>query len=182
MPINLIRVVNQQVVNNSILIDKVDRSQSNFTGYANKAKLPVYVPYSNPSDPSVKGYSDFVPTDEVLLSADSGTIKGLSDSGYVSFMVVSSALISTPTISAAANVPTDTTITGTVFLSVAPDVTYVYLTNLSGVTQKIPQSAFSTHTATSIVIPDSAVTIGTPGAGWTVKVMANSKNSNTFTL
>lgn len=182
MPINLVRVVNQQTISRSILIDKIDRSQGNFTGYAQKAKQKIYIPYKNPLDPSVKGYLDLVPTDEVLLSADSGTIKGLSNSGRVSFSVISSALITTPTVTSAANAAGSTTIGGTTFLSVSPDITYVTITNLAGVSQKIPQSVFTTHTAVSIVIPDVAVTIGVPGVGWQVKVQANSKVSNTFTL
>ena len=182
MAINLIRVVNQQTLVRSILLDKIDRSQGNSTGYASKAKLKVYVPYSNPVDSSVKGYTDLVPTDEVLLSSSKGTISGLAAKGYVTYSVVSSALLTTAIVTSASHAATNTTINGTTFLSVSPDVTYVTFTNLVGATQKVPRTAFGSITAIQIVVPDAAVTIGTPGVGWKVTVQANSKSSNTFTL
>jgi len=182
MSINLIRVINQQTIIRSILIDKIDRSQGNFTGYAQVRKQRVYIPYSNPVDPSVKGYTDFVPTDEVLLSADSGTIKKLKTVGKIDFAVVASSLLATPAVTSASHAATDTTIDGTTFLSVAPDVTYVIFTNLVGATQKVASALFGTFTNIQIIVPDAAVTIGTPGAGWTVQVQANSKFSNVFTL
>lgn len=182
MPLSYIRVVNQQVLNRSILIDKVDRSQGNFSGYAQRAKQKIYVPYVNPLNSAVKGYLDMVPTDEVLLSADSGTIKKLQTSGYVSFTAVAATLLATPVVTSASNAATNTTINGTTFLSVSPDLTYVTLTNLISQSQIIPQSAFTTHTALQIIIPDAAVSIGTPTTGWTVKVQSNSRNSNVFTL
>jgi hypothetical protein len=174
--------VNQQTIVRSILIDKIDRSQGNFTGYAQRAKQKVYVPYANPVDPSVKGYLDLVPTDEVLLSADAGTIKKLATAGRTSTAVVSSALVATPAITSATHGGAATTVNGTVFLSVSPDVTYLIFTNLSGATQRVAQGSFSSQTAILIVVPDAAVTIGTPGAGWKVQVLANSKLSNQFTL
>lgn len=182
MSVNLIRVVNQQTIVRSILIDKIDRSQGNFTGYAQRAKQKVYVPYSNPVDSSVKGYIDLIPTDEVLLSADSGTIKRLADVGKVSKAVVSSALLTTPVISSASHGGSDTTINGTTFLSVSPDVTYVIFTNLVGATQKVASGLFGSFTNILAVVPDSAITIGTPTTGWKVQVQANSKLSNQFTL
>jgi hypothetical protein len=182
MSINLIRVINQQTIIRSILIDKIDRSQGNFTGYAQVRKQRVYVPFSNPVDSSVKGYTDFVPTDEVLLSADSGTIKKLKAAGKIDFAVVASSLLATPVITSASHAATDTTVNGTTFLSVTPDVTYVIFTNLVGATQKVASSLFGSFTNILAVIPDSAITIGTPGAGWKVQVQANSKLSNQFTL
>lgn len=185
MSVNLIRVINQQTLVRSILIDKIDRSQGNFeTGisHAQARKQRIYVPYVNPIDPSVKGYTDFIPTDEVLLSADSGTIKRLSDVGRVSKAVVSSALVITPVVTSATHGAGTTTINGTTFLSVAPDVTYVIFTNLLGATQKVASGSFSAFTGTQIQVADGTITIGTPGAGWKVQVQANSKFSNTFTI
>jgi len=178
MSINLIRVVNQQTIRRSILLDKLDDGQANTEGYAYKhLKQQVYVPFANPLNPVVKGYTDLVPTDRVLLSVDRGTIKGLVDAGKVLAFVYSSALKAAPIITAVAHVGTDTTIDGTTFLSVTPDITYVIINN--GVTtQKIPSSAFSVHTAVQIVIPDAAITIGVPAETWTVTVEANCQNSN----
>jgi hypothetical protein len=182
MSINLIRVINQQTLVRSILIDKIDRSQGNFSGYANRAKQKVYVPYSNPLDTAVKGYVDLTPTDEVLLSADAGTIKKLASAGKVATAVVSSALIAAPVISAADEDNVDIDITGTTFFSVAPDRVYVHLTNLAGATQIIRDENFDTWSNTAIKILFGVVTIGTPTAGWKVKVFANSKFSNEFTM
>jgi hypothetical protein len=190
MPINLVRVINENpssvnslsVNLDTVLIDKIDRSQSNFTNYAQIAKQKIYVPKSNPANPAVKGYVDLVPTDEVLLSYNLGTISGLTTAGVVSTAIVASNLVTTSTITAASNAAGTTTITGTTFLSVAPDITYVILTNLTGDSQTIPSSGFSAFLATQIDILDGTVTIGVPGAGWTAQVFANSKYSNTFTL
>lgn len=183
MPINLVRVVNEQTLDRSILLDKIDRCQGHFEGSARVAKQKLYVPYSNPLDPTVKGYVDLVPTNEVLLQTrPDGVIGGLAAVGRVSAGVVSSALIAAAAVTAATNAVGNTTIGGTVFLSVTPDVTRAELTNLVGVTQIIPQSAFTTHTAISIVIPDGAVSGGPPAVGWKVRIFANSKWSNQFTL
>jgi len=183
MSINLVRVVNQQLQVRSILLDKIDTSQGNFEGYAQHPKRKVYVPYANPVDPSVKGYLDMVESDEVLLAmAPKGVIAGLSAAGQVTYSVIASSLVATPVVTAASNSAGTTTITGTTFLSVAPDITYATLTNLLGASQKIPQSAFNTIGATSITILDGVVTIGTPATGWKVVIQANSKFSNQFTL
>lgn len=191
MPITLIRVVNQQKVDRSILIDKLDDGQANTEGYANFQKQKVYVPYWNDKkdangnliDSSVKGYVDYVPTDRVLLSADDGTIEGLARNGWISTFAFSSTLTATPVVTGAHHAAAATTIGGsTTFVSVTPDLTYVTIENLGGTTQKIPQSAFTSLVPAQIVIPDAAVTIGVPGVGWKVIVQANSKSSNQFTL
>lgn len=183
MSINLVRVINQQTIVRSILIDKIDRSQGNSLGYAQKAKQKVYVPYVNPVDSSVKGYVDLVPTDEVLLSADSGTIAGLKKAGRVDTAVVASNLVATPVVSAASDGGTDITVDGTTFTSVTPDKTYLIVTNLLGVSLKVPSSAFGSFSGTEIVVADATVAaLGTPEAGWKVQVQANSKLSNVFTI
>lgn len=183
MSINLVRVINQQKRVSSILLDKIDVSQGNFEGYAQHPKQKIYVPYKNPIDPSVKGYTDLVETDEVLLAmAPKGVIDGLNTRGEISFAIVASSLLATPVITAASNAAGTTTITGTTFQSVSPDLTYVTLTNLSGVSQKIPQSSFNSINGTTITILDGVVTIGTPTTGWKARVQANSKLSNQFTL
>ncbi len=179
---NYVRVVNQQTLVRSILIDKIDKSQGNSLGYAQRAKQKVYVPYVNPNDTAVKGYIDLVPTDDVLLSADRGTIKGLSTAGKVTFSVVSGTLIKASTVTSASNVAGTTSINGTTFTSVSPDVTYATLTNLAGATQTLPSSAFNSFSGTTITILDGAVTIGVPTTGWKVRIKANSKLSNLFTL
>ncbi len=195
MTINLLRVINQQTLpqglsrNGSILLDKIDRSQGNSSSppYAQNRKQKVYVPYKNPLNVAVKGYTDLVQTDEVMLAAEAdGSIGGLLTTvpARVAVAVVASNLIKTPTLASATNA-NPTVLTGTTFLSVAPDVTYAEVTNLSGVKQLIPSSAFTggaPTSATSISVPDSAVTIGTPTTGWKFRVFANSKWSAQVTV
>lgn len=187
----LIRVVNQQLVARSLLIDKVDRSQGNFEGYAQLAKQAVYVPYSKTTDAVVKGYIDMVPTDEVLLSLDSGTLKKLAAGGYITTTAFNSTLIATPVVSGATwnGVSTALEITGTTFTSLAPDTSKVIITDAAGTsTQTLTDAAIvagaspSAFGATSIIIDNTLITIGTPTTNWTVKVIANGKTSNTFTL
>jgi hypothetical protein len=142
----------------------------------------VYIPYVNPLNTAVKGYTDFVPSDRVLLSANNGTIAGLTTAGRVSLAVFASSLIATPVITGDALAGASTTVTGTTFVSLAPDITYITLTNLVAVSQTIPQTSFTVLNATTITFLDATSTIGVPAAGWTAKVFANSKFSNTFTL
>jgi hypothetical protein len=183
MPINLVRVIHQQTFQGSILLDKIDVSQGNFTGYARNVKQKIYVPFKNPVDPTVKGYTDLIPTDEVLLaSLAKGTIGGLAGAGRVTTAIVSSTLTATPNITASVH-GAPNTITGTTFFSVAPDITYIILTNnITNATQKIPSSSFSAFLTTSISFLNAVVSIGTPAAGWLVQVQANSKLSNVFTM
>ena len=194
MTINLVRVINQQTLpqglsrNGSILLDKIDRSQGNSESppYAQLAKRKVYVPFKNPLNVAVKGYVDLVPSDDVLLAAEpDGSIGGLTATSpaRVTVAVIASNLIATPTVSAALHDISDAllTITGTVFLSISPDLTYVELTNVSGAKQLIPQSAFGSQSGTVITVPNSAVS-GVPTTGWFVRVFANSKYSNRFAV
>jgi hypothetical protein len=194
MPITLIRVINEQKLIRSILLDKLDDGQANTEGYAYYQKQKVYVPYQNllddkgdPLPAPVKGYVDFVPTDRVLLSADDGTIHGMADppvpyTQWVTTFAFNSVLTRVPTVTSAVNAVGSTTIGGTTFLSVPPDVTYVTFENLAGVKQTVPSSAFTTYLANQIVVPDASVTIGVPGAGWKVVVLSNAKNSIAFTM
>lgn len=281
MTATLVRVINGQKLPRSILLDKIDRSQGNFDKprpYAQAAKQTIYVPYVNPIDPTVAGYVDLVPTDEVLLQLNlpKGVIYQLSVSPsgpgtkYVTLLAHSGALTVAPVVTAsvhgvnpvqsgthgqwsaavgptanftdstanafvagdagkfltvsgsthasnngtfliASNTSTSvdvidnaaavadatatdtwsissgTTITGTTFLSLTPDHTYVTLKNNSTSAIQILSdtaiiAAGGTVSATSIVIPNAIITIGTPAAGWFVTVQANSKKSNTFTM
>jgi hypothetical protein len=269
-----VRVINSQVLPRDILLDKIDRTSGQFETdltYAQTPKQAVYVPYVNPIDPTVPGYLDLAPSDEVRLQSQlpHGVITKLAAAGYISFFTHSGGLASKPVVIAsvhgaatgqtgthgqfsaavgstanftdatanafvagdagkfitvsgsshasnngtfliASNTSTSvdvvdnsaavadataadtwsissgTTISGTTLTSLTPDHTYVTLTNLSSATQTLTDTAIvaagGTVSATSIVIPNSLITIGTPAAGWHVQVQANSKKSNTFTM
>lgn len=184
MPLTYIRVVNEQVIDRSLLIDKIDKSQGNFEGYAQRAKQAVYVPYSNPDDSTVKGYLNLVPTDEVLLAANNGPIKGLADANYITWSPVVASSIAKSVVTAAANDGMNnwTDVDGTTFTSVYPDVTRLQLKNLAGTVQTIASGDFAVFTNIAIRVVDAKVTIGVPGAGWQVRVQANSLYSDWFTL
>lgn len=192
-----VRLTNNQVISGrSILIDKIDRSQGNFTGYAQRAKQAIYVPYTNPVDPNVAGYINLVPTDEVLLAEETkGTIAGLTTASThyptppLTKSLVTAASIVAPLITeGVVNAGVNITLTGqatvATFLSITPDITYVILTSPTKKTQQIKSTSFNTFTATSIVILNGVITIGTPAAntGWTVQVLANSQYSNVLSL
>ncbi len=187
MTINLLRVINQQTLpqglsrDGSILLDKIDRSQGNSESppYAQNRKQKVYVPYANPLNPAVKGYTDLVQTDDVLLAAEAhGSIGGLLTTipPRISAVVIASNLVKAPTL-ASANHADPVALVGTTFLSQLPDITYVEITNAGGVKQLIPSSAFTGGapvSGTSITIPFSSIA-GTPIAGWKYRVFSNSK-------
>lgn len=192
MSITLARVVNQQTLpsglsrDGSILLDKIDKSQGNSSSppYAQRRKQKLYVPKYNPANPAVKGYVDLVQTDEVKLALEPhGSIGGLANTvpPRVAITLFSSALVATPVVTSGGHA-NPVVIGGTTFLSVLPDLTYVEFQNPAGVKQLVPASAFSAFTNTSISVPYSAITIGTPIAGWKVRVFSNSKYSNQFIL
>lgn len=104
-----VRVINSQVLPRDILLDKIDRTSGQFETdltYAQTAKQPVYVPYKNPLDPTVPGYIDLIPTDEVLLQSQlpKGVITKLAARGYITFFTHHAAATATPVISGAPHV------------------------------------------------------------------------------
>jgi hypothetical protein len=191
MPLTYVRVINEQLINRSILIDKIDKSQGNSEGYAQKAKQKIYVPFVNPLDTTVKGYLNLVPTDEVLLSANNGTISGLASAGYITAALVPSFDIAAPAMNPGDGVYDvigfQTTITSTVatsrFISLYPDVTRVTFRNPGLQTETVSSGSFTLFNNTTIVIPDAALPVlGPPAANWEVQVQANSKLSAWLTL
>jgi hypothetical protein len=198
--VQYVRVINsQKTFGNSVLLDKIDRTSGQFEtdlGYAQTPKQAVYVPYVNPIDPTVPGYLDLVPSDEVTLQLyqPQGVINQLQVQGYVTVVLHHSAAVATPAITSAVhNSPAgDTTIdgpgSGATFVSLTPDHTYIIVTNLTGVSQVINTSLASfgaaggSVAAAAIVLPNSLITGGPVVAGWKVQVQANSKLSNVFTV
>lgn len=189
MTVQLVRLINNQQINRSILIDKIDKSQGNFSGYAQRAKQKIYVPYANPVDPSVKGYIDLAPTDEVLLAEEpKGVIAGLIaptvkyPTPLLIKALVPSTSVAASTIISVVDGGVTTTITGTVFVSISPDKTYLIITNLAGVSRRYATPTITVVGATSITIPDASIVGGPLASGWKVQVLANSKYSNIITI
>jgi hypothetical protein len=206
----MLRLVHAQTTLGPLRVDDIDDGLPNKTakrlgstadpmayardGYASAPKQPCYIPRTRRGNPAVAGFIDLDETQRVTLSAHSGKIKGLQMAGLISVVSLVASDLVTPVITAAQiAVPAagDVTITGTGFLSVAPDVTVVKLFGV-GVGGSVNAPALTLTTAqiiatapgavsnTSIVI-DTLVN-GALAAGDFVVVIADGRNSNTFTI
>ena len=180
---SVLRVINNQLYNRSILINSLDNGLPNSLP-DERHKQQVYVPYTNPADSNVPGYSDFTLTDRVLRSANSGVIYKLNQQGIITITIIDSDDTIAPTVTSASYSDPTITINGTTFQSVSPDVTYVTFTDPStGNSVTVSAFDFASLSSTQITIDKSKVTsLGTPTSGWEVVVKANSKNSNTGTI
>lgn len=212
----MLRLIHNQTVTSGILVDDIDDGLPNKEvhrlgsladpktyerdGYANKPKQGCYVPYSQALKgfPTVAGYLNLNQTNRVIFSAGKGKILKLSKAapgqpGSATFPLITvvsltAAQIVAPAVSASVH-GNPTTVTGTTFLSVQPDVTTVTFAQGTGVSAPAPSTLTSaqivtaggTVTGTSISIPASAFTTA-PVANNTVVVTANEQNSNTFIL
>jgi len=176
---SVLRVINGQLYNRSILINSLDNGLPNSLP-DERHKQQVYVPYTNPIDSNVPGYSDFTLTDRVLRSTNSGVINKLNSAGIISIGIIDSADTVAPTVTSASYTDPTITINGTKFTSISPDVTYVTFTNnSSGLSVTVPSTDFASASATQITVNKSKVAaIGTPASGWTLVVMANSKTAS----
>lgn len=206
----MLRLVHAQTTLGPLLVDDIDDGLPNKTakrlgstadpkayardGYANVAKQPCYIPRIKSGDATVPGFIDLDETQRVIHSAHSGKIKGLQRAGFITVVSLVASDLATPVVTAAQiAVPEagDVTITGTGFLSVAPDVTVVKLygagvggtalvPGLTLTTAQIIATAPGAVTNTSIVI-DTLVN-GNLAAGDFVVVVADGHDSNAFTI
>lgn len=195
----MLRLVHSQTVSGAILVDDVDDGLPNKTahrlgsvgdpkaykrdGYANAPKQKCYVPRVKATDATVAGYIDLNETQRVLQSAASGKIAGLVAAGKISVVSLVASDLATPVIATALiNVPGAgaLTITGTGFLSVAPDISKVVLTGSGAVTLTQSQitTGGGTFINTSIVIP-AALVPGIAASTTSAKVTADGLTSNT---
>lgn len=202
----MLRLVHAQTVQGSIIVDDIDDGLPNKVvhrlgssgdpkaykrdGYANADKQPCYVPRVKRGETTIPGYIDLRQTNRVTLSASKGKIAKLAAAGLITTVSFVPSDIVTPVVSAAASATPgagDVTITGTGFLSVAPDISTVRLAGagvgVGGITLTRTQILAGTggaFTNTSIVID----TLLAPGlaAGDTVTVRADGRTSNTFVI
>ena len=196
----MLRLIHQQTVQGAILVDDIDDGLPNKQyhrlgstadpkayvrdGYANKPKQPCYIPRDRSAEgfPLIKGFIDLNETDRVLLSEGRGKIKGLNDAGYINTVSFAAADLNAPVLTTAeldAPGAGDITLTGTTFLSVAPDVTTVFITGDITVTLTAAQilaESGGVVTATSIVIP-AALIAGAMTVTTSVQVQANEQLS-----
>jgi Cu/Ag efflux protein CusF len=200
----MLRLIHNQSGLGAILIDDIDDGLPNKTahrlgttadphsyprdGYANAAKQPCYIPYSNPNDATQPGFIDLDETSRVALSASQGKIAGFVRAGLITVISFAAGDLTAPAISGVTlNAPAagDATIAGTDFLSLAPDVTSVHLVgagvgDVTLTTAQIEAVAPGAVTDTSIVI-DSTLIAGLT-SGDDVIVTADGQASNTFNL
>lgn len=214
----MLRLIHNQTVSGGILLDDIDDGLPNKEvhrlgslgdpkqyerdGYANKPKQQCYVPYSHtaPNGSVVAGFATVQQTNRVTLSQGKGKIFKLSSTppaglpGAANYPLITvltgitPAQLVAPVVTAAAHGP-PVSITGTTFLSVAPDITSVTFAQGTGATAPAPATltaaqiiaAGGTVSATAISIPALAFTTA-PVVNNTVFVTANEQNSNTFTL
>lgn len=112
------------------------------------------------------GFIDLLPTDDVLLSRDHGVIAGLADGGFVTVIDIADGALAAPAVATANQDNADATdatndyrveITGTNFLSTAPDVSTVLVTAANAATILLTDADITggggTFTDTSIIIP-----------------------------
>lgn len=198
----MLRLIHTQNIQGAILVDDIDDQLPNKTahrlgstadpkayardGYANAPKQPCYVPRTKPGNPLIAGYIDLNQTPRVTLSAGQGKIAKLRQAGYLTVVSLTAADLVAPVVTnAEIDVPGagDITITGTDFLSVAPNDSTVYVTGTGAVTLTRNQIVIGggTFTATSIFIP-AALVPGVAAATTFVKVNADDLDSNTFAL
>lgn len=206
----MLRLVHAQTVLGPIVVDDIDDGLPNKTakrlgstadpkayvrdGYANAPKQPCYIPRTKAGAASVPGYVDLDETARVTHSAFSGKISKLQRAGLISVVSLTASDLATPVVTnAEIDDPAtgDVTITGTGFLSVAPDVTTVKLWG-AGVGGTVNAPALTLTTAQIIAVAPGAVsntsividtTInGALAAGDFVAVVADGRTSNTFTI
>jgi hypothetical protein len=200
----MLRLIHAQTVAGGILVDDIDDGLPNKEvhrlgstadpkayerdGYANKAKQSCYVPRSqvNSGFPLVQGYINLNQTPKVAFSAGKGKIQKLQTAGLVTVVSMTAAQIAAPVVTLSdLGTPGagDLTLTGTTFLSIAPDVTSVIITGTGAITLTSAQiiTGGGTVGATSIFIPAALI----PGVALVTsfaKVQANEKNSNALVL
>jgi hypothetical protein len=146
------------------------RDKSTLPG-VNFSKQKCYIPKykilpNGTHDTSIAGFIDIAESDRVLLSQDHGVIAALAStiSGKPTYPLItvtsfSSSDLAAPTISAANIAAGGTyilTITGTKFLSLAPDVSSVRIGTTTLSATQIT-TAGGTFTDTSIVIPEALI-------------------------
>jgi len=188
----MLRVIHSQSEEGTIILSDIEdgvRFNSRHILDASKRALlkqQVLVPYENPDDAAQPGFVDLQETDNVLLSADHGCIKGLQDNGLATVQIFSAADLTAPAITTAdLDNPGagDLTVTGTDFLSIPPDVSKLVLTGTGAVelTQAQVTGGGGTWSDTSIVVP-AALVPGVATGTTSATVRADGQDSNTVAL
>lgn len=143
-------------------------------------KQPIYIDYSDSSNPSLPGHIDLVPTGKVLMSINNGQIAGFLSQDYIQIPIdIPSGTIEKPVITNVLVGASNLTIAGTDFISILPYVTSVSITGPGAITLTQSQitAVGGTVASTSIVIPNALI----PGVTTASFVTANANNQNSNT-
>lgn len=178
-----LRLIHARTVSGDILVNDIDQGLP--VDYLDEErKQDVYVTFNQKQfsglevveDTATPGFIDLVLSDKVKLSRAQGVIKGLEDAGLITVVDVATGALAAPTITTTEQDRTggaDGTddyrveITGTNFLSTAPAVSSVALTD--GVTTVTLTEADvtgggGTFTATSVIVPQALHGFATDGS------------------
>jgi hypothetical protein len=198
----MLRLIHTQTTPGALLVDDIDDGLPNKTthrlgstadpkayardGYANDPKQPCYVPRTKPTNPAIAGYIDLNQTDRVNVSAGNGKIAKLQQAGFITTVLFNASDLATPVLTLAdLDTPGvgDITLTGTGFLSLAPNDSSVVLTGTGAVTLTRNQILVGggTFTNTSIVIL-AALVPGVALATTFAKVVADDNSSAVVAL
>lgn len=149
----MLRLIHAQSVNSPLLVDDIDDGLPNKTshrlgstadakayardGYANYPKQPCYIPVTKPNFPAIPGYIDLDTTPRVALSSGQGKIAKLREAGLITSVTFNQSDLAAPVVTLAdLDNPGvgDLTITGSNFLSLAPNDSFVAITGVGAVT------------------------------------------------
>ena len=191
----LYRIVHAQKERGNLLLTDIESGLPNAPF---NAKQSVYVPYYHKyfgtdglviEDRTTPGYVELVASNKARASVETGVIKGLADGGHLTVIEVPTGGFGAPTISSATfdNVTdggagtNEVEITGTGFLSFAPDATIIIVTNGSApvnlTTAQIEADTGSDILDTTITVSETLHGFGTTaGAVTEVTVTANGQD------
>lgn len=175
------RLLHNQASTGALLVADIEDGLPN-RAFGLYQKQPVYVSYYRQyrdvdgmvqTDRTLAGFIDLIPSDNVLLSVEHGTIKGLSDNNFLTVIEIAAGDLDAPTLSAATHDTTTSvtsavndglaTLTGTGFLSTLPYETTVSLTD--GVSTVVVTAAQITADGGS-AITDTSITISAALSGF----------------
>ena len=197
----MLRLIHAQTVSGPIVVDDIDDGLPNKEvhrlagdpkayardGYANKPKQACYIPYSKTSSgTTLSGWIDIHETSRVILSHGKGKIAKLAKAGLITVTTFAATDVVAPVLSVAdLGTPStgDLTLTGTGFVSLAPDISAVILTGAVSFTLTSTQivTGGGTFTDTSIFIP-AAMIPGATTVSTSAKVRADNQLSSAVAL
>lgn len=195
-----IRLIHAQTQRATINLTDVDSGLPIEEFPARLLKQQTYIPFYKKSiiggkiveDRSVPGFTDLVLSDKVKLSRDRGIIAGLVDSGKLTLIDLPDGALAAPVIATATEDTTTSatsavddglvSLTGTGFVSYAPDISSVTLTPTTGAPVTVTATQITTgggtFTATAATIPAAVHGFPVDGSNDLVSVTVTANNQS----